>query len=121
MTIAPSSTPSLDVRYPTYRGIIERSVPHVEARMRSATRVEEPFPHVWVQEVLPGDFYQVLADAWPAEDVFWSERPDVRLDLVPRPPGTSPADPRADQYDRLPSSVREVWDFFILDINRRIV
>lgn len=94
---------------------------HVDARLAAATRIEEPFPYVWVDHLLPDDLYQRLETAWPADEVFWSERPEQRLDLVPKPAGLQPADARADRYDQLPDGVRGLWDFFILDINRRTI
>jgi hypothetical protein len=92
----------------------------VADRLASATRVDEPFPHVRVNEVLPWEVYQALAESWPPDEVFWSDRPN-RGDLVPRPPGTAPADARADGYDRMPADRRAVWDAFVLDINRAVV
>lgn len=116
-----SSTPLADAAREVRRDLLARSLPHVEARLLGAVRVDDPFPHVWIDRLLPDDCYEQLAAAWPPDDVFWSARPEQRLDLVPRPAGTAPADLRAAQYDRLPDDVRAVWDFFILEINRRIV
>jgi len=103
------------------RDLFVGAAAHVDARLTAATRIEEPFPHVRVDRLMPDDLYERLAGSWPADEVFWSERPEQRLDLVPKPPGLRPADSRADGYDRLPPSVREVWDFFVLEINRRVI
>ena len=37
------------------------------------------------------------------------------------PPRIRPSDKRAETYDALPKPVRDVWDFFILDINRAVI
>ena len=54
-------------------------------------------------------------------DAFPQEERENRRDLVPQPPGTHPADKRADTYDALPECLREVWDFFVLKIIRAVV
>lgn len=107
-------------KHPQYRSVIARAPELVRQRLSTAVRQEDPFPHVWVEQLLPDDASGILADAWPPADYFWSDRPN-RLDLVPKPRGINPSDARTDGYDRLPACIREVWDAFIIDINRRVV
>ena len=105
--------------HPTYRQVLARGADLVRDRLRTVRRIEEPFPHVWIEELLPQELYATLADAWPPADFFWSDRAN-RMDLVPMPAGTAPADARASQWAYLPPCIREVWDFFVIDINRRL-
>ena len=107
-------------KYPGYRDVLARSRELVGDRLRATVRIEGPFPHVWIERLLPEELYAMLADAWPPTEFFWSDRAN-RMDLVPRPVGTAPADARASQWGRLPLCIREVWDCFVIDINRRIV
>jgi hypothetical protein len=94
---------------------------HIEDRLATASRREDPFPHVWVENVLSPRLYTALKDAWPETELFPPEERDNRRDLVPRPPGTSPADSRASTYDALPEQQRALWDYFVLGVNRAIV
>lgn len=106
--------------YPDYQDVMTRSLDLIRGRLRAATRIEEPFPHVWIEDLLPKPLYAMLAGAWPPAEFFWSDRPN-RMDLVPKPAGTASADARARQWDELPPSIRALWDFFVIDINRNIV
>ena len=89
-------------------------------RLMSVVRRADPFAHVWIDHLFPDAFYEILADAWPPMECFWSDRPS-RLDLVPKPEGTAPADARAAHWGRLPACIRRVWDFFVIDVNRRVI
>jgi hypothetical protein len=40
---------------------------HVLARLAAAPVVQEPFPHVVVDDVFPPDFYEDIIDHWPGE------------------------------------------------------
>jgi hypothetical protein len=99
----------------------KRQQEYVRRRLSTADRREDPFPHVWVEDVLSPELYALLDAAWPVPELFPTEERANRRDMVPRPPGTNPADNRASTYDALPKALRDVWDFFILDINRAIV
>ena len=92
----------------------------VRARLASAVRIEDPFPHVIVESLLPEDAFRRLADTWPDLAHFWSDRPN-KFDLVPMPAGTAPADARAEAYEQLPADARAAWDTFIMEVNRRVV
>ena len=98
----------------------ETTLESVRRRLTSVVRREEPFAHVWIDHLFPDEFYAMLADAWPPTGFFWSDRPS-RLDLVTKPKGTAPADPRADHWDQLPVCIRRVWEFFVIDVNRLVI
>jgi hypothetical protein len=98
-----------------------REAEHVEARLATAERRDDPFPFVWVEELLSPGLYALLDRSWPEVEQFPPEERANRRDMVPRPPATNPADSRASGYDRLPASMRAVWDFFVIEINRGIV
>lgn len=107
-------------KYPSYRDVFTRSFDLIRDRLHGMVRIETPFPHVWIERLFPEELYAMLADAWPPMEFFWSDRPN-RMDLVPTVAGTAPADARASQWEHLPPSTREVWDFFVIGINRRII
>ena len=110
-------------RFPAYRRVLDpgREGEHVRRRLATIERRDDPFPHVWVEDVLSAELYELLDAAWPAISGFPADERENRRDLVPKPPGTKPSDKRADSYDALPAYVREVWDFFVLEINRGII
>jgi hypothetical protein len=107
-------------RYPDYESVLADSVGAIRERLRSVSRIDDPFPHIWVEQLLPDRLYTMLVDAWPPDEYFWSDRPN-RFDLVTKPPGTDPSDDRADRWERLPAPIRRVWDFFVIDVNRRLI
>jgi hypothetical protein len=117
------SESSFRERFPDYRSVLnaDREGVYVRSRLAAATRREDPYPYVWVEDVMSPEFYQLLDAAWPAIETFPPEERANRRDLVPRPPGTQPADKRADTYDELPEPIREIWDFFVLQVNRGII
>jgi hypothetical protein len=98
-----------------------RACDAIRHRLTTAERREEPFPHVWVPDLMPADLYDVLAKSWPPVSAFWGEPDSGKLDLVPAPPGITPADARAGQYAALADPVRAVWDAFVIAINREVV
>ena len=110
-------------RFPGYRSALQpsREGEYVRRRLATIERRDDPFPFVWVEDVLSPELYELLDAAWPVIDAFPAEERENRRDLVPKPPGTAPADKRADAYDALPTCVREVWDFFVLEVNRGVV
>ena len=110
-------------RFPDYRRTLDpsREEDYIRRRLATIERRDDPFPHVWVEDVLSTAFYELLDAAWPVIDAFPADERENRRDLVPKPPGTAPSDKRADAYDGLPACVREVWDFFVLEINRGVV
>jgi hypothetical protein len=110
-------------RFPAYEGVLnaERERRHVRERLDQALRPNEPFPYVWVEDILSDELYALLDAAWPHIECFPAEERENRRDLVPRPPGVNPKDRRASTYEDLPSALRAVWDFFIIEINRGVV
>jgi hypothetical protein len=93
----------------------------VRRRLDSAVRVEEPFPHVLVDRLLPQAFYEQLDAHWPPISAFRGERDSGKLDLVPVPAGIEIDDPRTQTYMELPMETRSVWDQFVLQVNREII
>jgi hypothetical protein len=118
-----SSSVSIETRFPDYLRLLDapRERAHIRSRLAVAARRDDPFPHVWIEDVLSPDFYELLDAAWPAIEAFPAEERADRRDMVPQPPGIQPADKRADTYDALPEPVRKVWNFFVLEINRGII
>src|SRR5688572_10771642 len=100
-------------RFPDYMKVLdrERQQDFVRRRLAAVQRRNDPFPHVWVEDVLSPDLYALLDAAWPYPEQFPAEERSNRRDMVPSPAGINPADKRADTYDALPKPVREVWDF----------
>jgi hypothetical protein len=109
--------------FPDYRERLnlEKEGRYIRERLASTRRREHPFPFVWVEDVMTPDFYRLLEAAWPDIEVFPPDERANRRDLVPSPPGTAPRDARTSTYAEIPACMRQVWDFFILEINRRIV
>ena len=98
-----------------------RIVDAVRRRLDSAVRVEEPFPYVLVDRLLPEEFYHQLVAHWPPTSVFWGDAESGKLDLVPVPLGITLDDPRNQTYLDLPADIRGPWDQFVLQVNREIV
>lgn len=113
----------IEVPVPDYRRLLggARESRHVISRLATVVPRDEPFPHVWVEDVLSPEFYALLNAAWPAIEAFPEQERADRRDLVPRPPGTNPKDKRTNTYDTLPAWIREVWDFFVLQVNRDVI
>jgi hypothetical protein len=113
----------LEPPFSGYRTLLDaaRESRHVAARLATVVRRDDPFPHVWVEDVLSPEFYELLNAAWPAISSFPEEERTDRRDLVPRPPGTNLKDKRTNTYDTLPEWIRDVWAFFVLDVNRGII
>lgn len=111
------------LQFPDYMRYLDpgREAAYIRARLSSVERQDEPFPYVWVEDVLSPELYALLKAAWPVIDAFPAEERANRRDLVPRPPGTSPSDKRASTYNDLPASLRAVWDFFVIEVNRGII
>jgi hypothetical protein len=109
--------------FPDYARLLDpdREAQYIRQRLAIAERRDEPFPYVWVEDILSPDLYAVINAAWPHLDAFPAEERINRRDMVPRPPGLNPADRRTSTYDDLPPSIRAVWDFFVIEINRGIV
>ena len=93
----------------------------VRQRLDRAVRVDEPFPHVLVERLLPDEFYRQLAARWPPPLAFRGDPDAGKLDLVPAPAGIAIDDPRNEKYMDLPAETRTVWDQFVLQINRELV
>jgi hypothetical protein len=110
-------------RFPEYSTVLdrERQQAYVRRRLAATPRRDDPFPFVWVEDVLSPDLYMLLDAAWPSAELFPAEERANRRDMVPRPPGTDPSDSRAATYDDLPEPLRDVWNFFLLEINRAVV
>ena len=113
----------IETPFPGYRRLLDgaRESRHVVSRLATVVPRDEPFPHVWVEDVLSPEFYALLNAAWPAIQAFPEQERANRRDLVPRPPGTNPKDKRTDTYDTLPAWIRDVWDFFVLQVNRDVI
>jgi hypothetical protein len=91
---------------------------HIEQRMSAVRRMDDPVPHVIVEDVLHPDFYRELAASWPALDLFQRDRAGRKYDLVP---GSVDVDRRSAGYQRLSGEQRAIWDFFVTTVNREIV
>jgi hypothetical protein len=91
---------------------------HIERRFSTIRRIDEPVPHVIVDEVLHPDFYRELAEAWPATERFKRDKAGFKYDLVP---GSADIDRRSAGYEQLPAGQRVLWDFFVSKVNREMV
>jgi hypothetical protein len=98
-----------------------REAQYVRDRLAVAERRDDPFPYVWIEDVLSSQLYDALDAAWPHVDAFPAEERENRRDLVPRPPGLNPKDRRTATYEDLPAPIKAVWDFFVIEINRGVV
>ena len=110
-------------RFPGYEDVLEamRESEYVRDRLKGVPIHTEPFPYVWVEDLMSPELYELVDAAWPHIDSFPAEERQNRRDLVPRPPGTMPSDKRASTYDNLPAPIRAVWNFFVIEINRGVV
>jgi hypothetical protein len=91
---------------------------YVEQRLASVRRLEEPVPHIVVNDIFEPSFDRLLAEAWPALELFKRDKAGRKYDLVP---SSKAPDPRSSGYDRMPPDQRAVWDFFVATVNRDIV
>jgi hypothetical protein len=93
----------------------------VTRRLATAERRDDPFPHVIVDGLLPIHVYQDLVARWPDDALFRGDAASGKLDLVPAPEGITPADARAESYNRLDDDARTAWNRFVIQVNREIV
>jgi len=91
---------------------------HIEGRLSAIGRLDEPLPHVIVNDFLPSEFYRELAGAWPPLELFKRDKAGHKYDLVP---GSAAIDPRSAGYEQLAPEQRAIWDFFVSVVNRQIV
>jgi hypothetical protein len=91
---------------------------HIERRFSTIRRVDDPVPHVIVNDALHPDFYRELADAWPSADCFHRDKAGLKYDLVP---SSLSVDRRSAGYERVPAEHRLLWDFFVCQVNRDMV
>jgi hypothetical protein len=107
-------------RWPDYQAWLEedRVRALLAPRLAAARRIESPFPHVFVEDLLPKELYEMLRDAWPPNDALRLTRNRQKLDLVPR-------DDASYEYSAgfatLPECIRGVWRFYVYVVGRRIV
>lgn len=87
-------------------------------RLRSLSRSEKPFPHLFVEEFLPHPYYALMRDAWPPQEAFRANKTRKKLDLVLR---EDPGDEMTGRFSELPACIRDVWNFFVHVANRRVV
>ena len=107
-------------RWPDYQTWLEEDRVRglLAPRLAAASRIESPFPHVFVEDLLPNELYEMLRDAWPPNDALRLTRNRQKLDLVPR-------DDESYEYSAgfttLPECIRAVWRFYVYVVSRRIV
>ncbi|MDP6174865.1 MAG: hypothetical protein QGF09_11920 [Rhodospirillales bacterium] len=84
----------------------------MEAIARSELRLE-PYPHIYVEDILPGDFFRVLLEHLPETDCY---RPFVESGRV-----SEDYDPRRlvifhheDDLGRLPVGLAQFWESFFI-------
>jgi hypothetical protein len=120
---AAQNASAFSARYPQYRDTLDegRVLPWVRTRLTTAIRCEDPFPHVWIENILPPEVYAMLDAAWPAVEFFALDKGGNRADLIPAVVDGASVDPRREGYSRLPSSVQDVWAFFLHRVNRGVV
>ena len=111
---------SFRARWPAYEEWLDegRVRDAVQPRFAAARRVEEPFPHVFVEDLLPQPLYQLLEDAWPPDDVFREKGNRRKRDLVPR---EDPESEYSAGFPTLPESIRAIWRFYVHIVNRGII
>jgi len=90
----------------------------IEDRLSAGQRVDDPVPHLLVNNFFEPSFYRLLAENWPPLEIFKRDRTGRKYDLVPT---SGTVDARGSGYNRLPPEQRAVWDFFVSTVNRRIV
>jgi hypothetical protein len=109
-------------RFPDYARLLDpdRARTTIARRLASASRVEDPVPHLVVHDLLEPELYALFEAAWPANDIFKRDAKGRKFDLVPASPSDS-GDARNAGYYLLPSALRAIWDFFVFVVNRQIV
>jgi hypothetical protein len=98
-------TISYDIDY----GAVER---HIRKRFASARILDEPFPHLQLDNVLPEEFYDLLLDALPLPQDLGSDNSGA-LNF-----GLHPDDPR---FALMTPVRRQLWMDFENNINQRII
>lgn len=84
---------------------------HFIARLQTAEIVSEPFPHFYLENVFPADFYQMLRDHLPASEVYQNlfEVTDYKLDHFRH---RDQRDLHNEWTSSLPPSLKTFWDSF---------
>jgi hypothetical protein len=84
---------------------------HVASRLRSATVVDDPFPHFYVENIFPDDYYDALLRHLPDSGVYQNlyEVTDLKLDHFRH---RDQRDFKDGWTERLPPTQKEFWDDF---------
>ena len=84
---------------------------HFIDRLRTARVELDPFPHYYLDEVFPNDYYQQLLDHLPASDVYENlyEVTDLKLDHFRH---RDQRDMNAGWTDKLPPDLQPFWRSF---------
>lgn len=84
---------------------------HFVARLRAAEVVSEPFPHYYLEQVLPTEYYQELLRHMPASVVYenWLPFTALKLDHFQY---RDQRDLNEGWTKNLPAELREFWDSF---------
>lgn len=109
-------------RHSDYRSLLEheRVADAVRARLATARRMDDPFPLVWVEDLLPQRVYDVFDAAWPSPEFFAQDAHGTRGDLVLGAPDPAAPDKRRHGYTSIPTCLREVWESFTR-LNREVI
>ena len=84
---------------------------HMVARLRAAEVTLEPFPHYYLENVFPADYYRALLAALPANAVYQNlfEVTDYKLDHFRH---RDQRDLKEGWTDTLPDEIKNFWDRF---------
>lgn len=84
---------------------------HVVARLRSAEVVAEPYPHYYLENVFPDDYYRALLEHLPASDAYQNlfEVTDYKLAHFRH---RDQRDLSEGWTDALPGALKEFWERF---------
>jgi len=84
---------------------------HFIGRLQTAEIVSQPFPHFFLENVFPADYYQALRDHLPASTVYQNlfEVTDYKLDHFRH---RDQRDLHTEWTSSLPASLKAFWDSF---------
>ena len=90
----------------------------VAPRLAAAHVEAEPFPHVWVDDVWPADFYARLEAAWPGDHLFYADKKGRKWNLAAT--AVPPSQKRGD-FAAVPADHQALWCFVVEQVNAQIV
>src|SRR5919199_5643218 len=92
-------------------GLKENPLAHVIARLRAAEVLPEPYPHYYLENVFPEDYYRAMLKHLPGNAVYQNlfDVTDYKLDHFRH---RDQRDLREGWTEELPDEIKGFWDSF---------